>query len=169
MLLSRVDRWAFRLILGALILIILVLGLPYGWSLYQTHLRRELMDAAKTGDVARLKTLLRKGTDPNVTLAEIGESHGSPQSGTTCLEVALQNGHSEAALALLRSGAKVNSNNVALTDRQGNLQVVSNDVALADQREDRKVVLARTERGFTPEKALRSMTGENTPLLRALL
>jgi ankyrin repeat protein len=77
--------------------LVCVLGAPSGWALSDRD--RELLAAARRGDVVRVATLIRAGADVNATTA----------SGSTALIETVASGRPEVARLLLEAGANVDA------------------------------------------------------------
>jgi len=65
--------------------------------------RRELVDSAASGDIEKMRVLLREYTNPN-----------SDRDGTTALEEAVKNKHKEAVALLIQFGVSISRNTIAL-------------------------------------------------------
>jgi ankyrin repeat protein len=147
MLQTRLDRILFRVLIGSIAFVCIMIGVSFGSQLWQAHVTHKLLDAASRGDVAGVRWLLSYGADPS------GKVPGDSTSNTA-LELAARGGHAAAAVVLIEHGANSDANVPA---------------AVANMR-DPAPMLALVAHGYDAGQALQMATTQgNGALVRALL
>ncbi len=123
MLRSRMDRFAFRVIAGIVIVAVLGLGIPAGYIYYREGRERSLVDAVRSNNALRVESLLNSGVSPNAQEVTPPPVQSLPPMRTSVLNIALATSHPEIAETLVKRGAKPDLNTLVLSAKQENSQV----------------------------------------------